>query len=270
MVMNIDCLLKKFETLYAKKLIINQLGDEAEYYAENFIVTDFFKNKCYDLVGKNIDVIKNADVLDIGSNIGHWSTLLNLSGAKSVTSIEPRKQYVEGLNNFAKQEDLNINAVHGIHSDCFALGKKFDVVVLSALLPVIPDIFDFFNRLRSITDYVIILHHHTIRDVPDDVCKIEKFYNLSHRTAVDLRTKSYLENDNGNQYSKENFDKVDDAEGTVLVWYYGIQYIKTILEYLNYEIISTTEHKDGYLFNSCSDQRQDRVYYDLFIKNKNI
>lgn len=265
--MNTDHLLKKFETSYAKKLIINQLGDEAEHYAENFFVNNFFKNKCYDLIGKNIEVIKDANILDIGSDLGHWSTLFKLAGAKSVTSIEPRKQYVDGLNNFAKQEGLNINAVHGIHSDCFGLDKKFDVVVLSAFLPVIPDIFDFFNKLKSITDHVIILHHHTIRDVSDDVCKIEKQYNIRNRSAVDLRTTSYLKNYNGNQYSLEYYNKIDNAEGTVLEWYYGIQYVKTILEYLDYEIISTTEHRDGYLFDSSLDQRQDRVYYDLLIKN---
>lgn len=122
--MDTDYNLIKFEKYYAKQLIVSQLGSEGECYAEDFKITDFLKNKYYDLIIKNKKILKNADILDIGSNLGHWSVLFYLNGANSVTCIEPRKNYVDGLNNFAIQEKLNIKAIQGIHSDCIKLGKN--------------------------------------------------------------------------------------------------------------------------------------------------
>lgn len=152
----------------------------------------------------------------------------------------------------------------------YKIRKKFDVVVLSCLVRFIPDLYNFLNDLKNITEYVIIGHHDVNNNIPSDSCQIEKSYNAMHRDPVDLRNQNYLQNYNGIQYNTDSWSK-SKSDGNVLCWLYGIDYLKTLIEYLDYDILHINEYKDGYLFEGVDNQRnsQNRTYYDLVFKNNN-
>ena len=263
-----DKALEKFEDHYAKKLILEHLGDDAEHLAEQFRVNNFFKRKYQSIVLDNKSLFEDAHVLDVGSNMGHWATLYHLNGARSVTCVEPRLNLVEGLNRFAVAEDLPIKAIQGIHSDCPALGEKFQVVMLSNITSYMPDVFDFFSRLRAITDHVIIGHHITMNTLHDDACTMDTGYNLSHRNAVDLRDRSYLDRPDGVQY---DWNRIGDphAEGRTCFWYYGIGFMRKLLDYLGYDVVRVNKQDNDELYDDESQGTSmvgDQTFYDMVLR----
>lgn len=239
---NNDVILKKFKDNYAKDLILCQMGQDAVCYAEDFVITDFFYNKYKRVVLDNKKILEGKTVLDVGANMGHWGLLSLLNGAKSVTCVEPRGQYVNGLNKFSKMHGLDITSVQGIHSDIFELGEKFDVVMLGVITECIPDVYGFLQQLKAITKHVIILHT-SLRDLPPGLCKMEKSYNLTHRTAVDPRSKGYLNNETGNQFDTKDWSSDDTSkEGVCFRWYYGIDHMTEIFKHFNYKVLRLEEH----------------------------
>jgi 16S rRNA G527 N7-methylase RsmG len=232
-----DHALEKFETLYAKDLILSHVGDDGRCYADDFKITNFFHEKYKTLVLDNKEFIKDRHLLDVGSNMGHWGLLAYLNGASSVTCLEPRGQYVDGLNKFSRKHNLKIQAIQGIHSDIFDWGKKFDVVMLSSIITSMPDVFAFFHRLRNITRYVIIKHC-SLKNVPSDMCKMEKTHNITHRASVDLRTDDYLDKKSGTQFSVNDWSSMDEnGAGVTFFWYYGTEYLMELFKYFNYKVI---------------------------------
>lgn len=265
--MDSDQALDRFQSHYAKRLILDQLGDEAEHMAEDFRVTDFFRNKYQSLIVDNREIIRGSHVLDVGSNLGQWATLCCLNGARAVTCLEPRRKYVDGLNRFAGAQGLPMVAVQGIHRDCASMGQRFDVVLLSAMVSQMPDVWDFFRELRGITEHVIIGHHITVNTLPDDACRIEPQHNLSHRNAVDLRDDGYLEDPEGVQY---DWNSVSDpmARGRTFHWYYGVDFLKTVVRHLGYEVLRVKKHDNRLLFGDTVGADDGQTLYDLILRVK--
>jgi hypothetical protein len=261
-----DKVLKKFKDTYAKDLILSQMGEDAVYYADDFVVTDFFYEKYKRLVSDNKKLLAGKTLLDVGANMGHWGLLSLMDGATSVTCLEPRRQYVDGLNTFSKKHGLDISAVQGIHSDIFGWNKNFDVVMLSSIVTSIPDIFDFLKKLKGITKHVII-RHVSLRDVPTDMCKMEKTYNFTHRSSVDLRSDGYLNNKTGNQYDIKNstIDPGQVDDGTSYWWFYGIDYLVELFNYFGYKILRLEEQKsnspEGTLYLS-----DNQLFHDIVLE----
>ena len=258
-----DQALEKFEATMAKELILSQLGDEGSCYANDFIVTDFFYNKYKTLVLDNIEFIQDKNLLDVGSDMGHWGLLSYLNGAKSVTCLEPRQRYVEGLNKFSSKHKIACHAIQGIHSDIFNWGRKFDVVMLSAVINSMPDVFSFFHRLRDITKHVIIKHV-SLKDVPGNMCKMSKVHNFTHRATVDLRASGYMKERSGRQFSiNEWTGESGNGDGVSFYWFCGIDYLLELFEYFNYKVIRIEKQQDVGKTNNINSNNQ---FHDIVLE----
>jgi hypothetical protein len=260
-----DQALEKFETIMAKDLIMFHMGEQGRCYANDFVVTDFFYNKYKTLVLNNKQFIKDKHLLDVGSSMGQWSLLSHLNGAKSVTCLEPRQQYVEGLNKFSAKHKIDLQAIQGIHSDIFKWGRKFDVVMLSCVLTSVPDIFSFFHRLRDITKHVIIKSE-SLKDIPADTCKMTKTYNTTHRASVDLRSDGYLKEWSGKQLSISDWgEERVNGEGATFCWWYGIDYLLELFEYFNYKVVKVEKQPDD-RDEETKNLDSNRHYHDIVLE----
>ena len=233
--------------------------------ARDFRVTDFFRNQHQSLIVDNIELRRDRRVLDVGSNLGQWSTLCCLNGAHHVTGVEPRRRYVDGLNAFAGDESLPMDAVQGIHRDCEHMDRRYDTVILSALVSQMPDVWDFFKGLRRITRHVIIGHHITKTDLPVDACVLAPQYNLTNRNAVDLRDRSYLDNSEGVQY---DWRRIQDphAPGRAFHWYYGIGFLRTLVRHLGYDVVRERRHDNAELFGHTLGADPSQCLWDLVLR----
>lgn len=226
--------LEKFEKEYAKDLILHNLGDNAIHYANDFTVGERFYTKYKSLIQDNKKFIQGQNVVDVGSHMGHWSLLSLLDGAESCTCLEPRQEFVDGINNFAQHHQLNMRAIQGIHSDLFVHNKKYDTVLLCSMITSIPDIFFFFLHLKKITKYVII-RHASLVDVPAEMLKVVPNMNLNQRATVDYRIKNHVPTHN-------DIADRNTADAT-LWWFYGTKFLQNIFEHLNYKILRFEEQK---------------------------
>lgn len=263
--MNRDQALDTFEQHYARDLILTQLGPDAEHMARDFRITDFFRNKYQSIIADNRDVIRDARLLDVGANLGHWSTLCNLNGARSITCLEPRLRYVDGINSFARKHSLAMEAVQGIHTDCAGMGRKFDVVMLGAMVSQMPDVWDFFMRLRDITEHVIVGHHITDSSLPDDACRLSPQVNMNNRNAVDLRHQDWKHDPEGVQYDWSSLGD-GHARGQTFHWYYGIDFLKSLVRHLGYDVVREVRHDNGLLFGNTLGAEPSQTLCDLVLR----
>ena len=263
-----DQILHRFETYYAPRLIQNQLGEDGEHMARDFRLTQFHRHKYQGLVWDNRDVLEGSHVLEVGSNYGHWALLYHLTGAKSVTCLEPRSFQVEGLNSFASAEGLPLRAVQGTHQDCFDLGQDFDVVMLCEIVPYIPDVWDFFRRLRTVADRVVLAHNVSLEGQPADSCTYRRRFNSFHRAPVDLRDRDYLLTQDGRQADVTEYNRHSGTKGECLSWFYGIDFMTGLLEHLGYRITRVTRPDMHRLYGGTLNRSNPTVYHDLVLETQ--
>jgi len=223
--------LTEFEERYARDLILECFGTEAELYAEDYRITENFYNKYVNRIVNELDIIQGKHVVDVGSNTGVWSILMKMNGAASVTSIEPRRQYSDALQRVSDKHNLEINSVNGFHTEIFNLNQSIDTVVLGGVCDLIPDIVGY---LRDLDCKYINLCVGAIEDLADDCIRVELNHNLYHRGGFAIQ--DALLNDVGMQTNAYHA-VVNPKLGQFLQYRFGEKYFATIAEYLNYNVL---------------------------------
>lgn len=232
-----DPALNEFVEKYARDLVLCCYGDEAIYYAEEFEFNEYHITKYQNNILENIDLISNRNVLDIGSNTGIWPVLMYLNGATSVTCIEPRKQFVIGINKFAKLHNLPIQCIHGFHDCIFELEQTFDTTVMMGVDDLIPDIVKFMGQLKRVSDFLILKTKDSDDLTNKNTIKINiNNHNLDLRAGFQIDTDLNECEDPGYQTTIEKFI-TDPHCGAFIKFQYGSEFYDTLFAYLNYQIL---------------------------------
>jgi hypothetical protein len=226
--------LTQFEQQYAHDLILECFGTEAELLAEDWHVTEQFYNDYVNRILDQLDIIQGKHVVDVGSSTGVYSILMKMHGAKSVTSIEPRKQYSDALQRVSDKHNLDINCICGFHTAVHNL-YNVETVVLGAVLDLIPD---HVGYLRDLDCKHIHLWTGVNEDVFDDCLRAELHHNLYHRGGFAIQED--LLNDVGMQTDIHSAI-TNPNRGRYLKYRFGEKYFATISQYLNYEIMRKTQ-----------------------------
>ena len=71
------------------------------------------------LIGKNLDILKDATVLDIASHDGRWSFAALKNGAKKVYGIEGKKELVQNSIENMKKYGIAEERYHFVVGDIF-------------------------------------------------------------------------------------------------------------------------------------------------------
>ena len=79
------------------------------------------------LIGNNLDILKDATVLDIASHDGRWSFAALKNGAKKVYGIEGKKELVENSIANMKKYGIAEERYHFVAGDIFEEIKKIPI-----------------------------------------------------------------------------------------------------------------------------------------------
>ena len=79
------------------------------------------------LIGKNLDILKDATVLDIASHDGRWSFAALKNGAKKVYGIEGKKELVQNSIENMKKYGIAEERYHFVVGDIFEEIKKIPI-----------------------------------------------------------------------------------------------------------------------------------------------
>ena len=229
--------LDTFVETYAKDLIISNFGEEARLYANEFKPNNDLLIRYQHFILDNLDLIQGKDIVDIGSNNGIWPVLMYLNGAKSVTCIEPRKKFVNGINNFAQQHSMPIFCIEGTHRDLGKLSKKkYDTVTMFAVDHFIEDIIQYLHQLKSFMSHTIIATD-AINDLETkNTTKIEVSHNLYHRGGFHP-TDNIIDDENGYQTTIEDFVS-NPHKGRFVKFIRGYNFYETVADFLDITIIN--------------------------------
>lgn len=237
-----DNALTVFKEKYAKDLILSVFGDEAELYANDFEFNESNINKYKDTILNNLDFIQNKTIIDIGSNTGLWAVLMYLNGANSVTCIEPRKQFSDGINIFAKKHNLPIECVNGFHSDVFSL-KTVDTIFMMGVDDLIVDVTSFLFSLRKQAENLILKTAHRDHEVEENSIKIRLDHNFYHRAGFSI---NQINNANPIGYETDiNQIIKNKSQGRFLRHLYGKNFFETLFDYLDFEIVKYKENRSN-------------------------
>lgn len=227
-----DNVLKEFVDSYSKDLILACFGDEAELYAEDFKITEFFYRKYSATLLENVDIIRNKTIVDVGSSTGVWSVLMCMLGAESVVSIEPRAKFSNGLKKFTDKHNFPITCVTDFHTATY--DYIVDTVVVSQVADLIPEINTFLKNLKSNTDK-LLLNTELFSHVPDDSVEVLLAHNILPRHGFNLSELDTVDSVTGAQ--TDIFKAIEDPdEGLFIRYNYGANYFKTIARYLGYTV----------------------------------
>lgn len=236
--------LTEFAEKYSHDLIIECFGPEASLYAEDFKITESFYKRYKTIILDNLDIIEGKDIVDIGSATGVWGILMLMSGAKSVTCIEPRKKYSHGLGRFAKKHNMAITAIEGFHTAVFDLDKKYDTVIMMGLIDKISDTATYLSRLDSVCNHVMITHQE-YEDVNTDGLSIHPDHNLDQRAGFNFKQLSSITGDLG--YQTDIFSMIEEGnknKGQYVYYNYGATFFKILAESMGYKVLRNYIPKD--------------------------
>ena len=82
------------------------------------------------LIEKNLEILKDATVLDLGSHDGRWSFAALKNGAKKVYGIEGEKELVESSIKNMKRYEIPEEKYNFVVGDIFEELKKFPLTKL--------------------------------------------------------------------------------------------------------------------------------------------
>lgn len=231
-----DEILELFEKQYAKELIVDCFGTEAELYADDFKFTEAHIRKYHDSIIRNLEYIQGKTIVDLGSSTGLWPVLMYLNGAKSIICIEPRKQFSLGINNFSQRHNFPIQCINGFHTDIFTLNQKFDTVSMMGVDDIIVDIIPFLHNLRNVTDYILLKTANNDNLVGDNAIELKFEHNLYHRAGFSINQNN-SDHPIGYESSLEEYT-TELNKGKFLRFYYGKNFYKNLFDYLGYTILN--------------------------------
>lgn len=233
--------LTTFKEKYAYDLILSTFGEEAEIYAENFDFTESMIEKYTDTISNNLDLIASKSIIDIGSNSGIWSVLMYLSGAANVICIEPREQFVNGINNFAKKHNLPITCIHGVHTDICNL-PTVDTIFMMGVDDIVVDIVPFLFSLRKKATHLVLKTANRDDEIEENTIKVRLDHNFYHRGGFSLNSQT-PKSSIGYETDLDKFIN-NPKTGRYMRFLYGKQFFETVFDYLEYDIIRYTENKN--------------------------
>lgn len=258
MIYNNNNALILFKEKYAKDFITSVFGDEAEIYANDFELLDHHILKYKHAIETNLDLIKGCQCIDIGSNNGFWPVLMYLSGAQSVTCIEPRPQFCNGINRFAAKHNFPIKCINGFYRDIFTLGST-DTITLFQVDGVITDIVDYLNQTRGIAKNIILMTGYDSTCNSDQSIRVEIKHNFHHRAGFNINSKVSDLPETGFQTNLDLFVN-DQSQGRFLQMNYGNNFYETVFDYLGIEILNYSSYTDPY-----GNNLEYRIYSAKFL-----
>jgi len=220
--------LTKFQKDYSYDLITECFGIESKLYAEDFIITKSIYNKYIDIIETNIDIIKGKKVIDVGAGSGMWSILMLLSGATNVIAVEPRDYLYNGLRNTVEKHNLNIKCIKGFHND---IEGKYDTVILSGILGLIPERVEYLETLGNHGQYIFI--RNAVHNISENCVEVNLRHNNNYMQGYNL--KQPVLNDLGYQ-TTTTLQTKDARIGQYLKHKFGTNYFYSISQYLGYSI----------------------------------
>ena len=230
-------MLTEFAEKYSHDLILECFGPEAKLYAEDFYITESFYKKYKTTILDNIDIIAGKDIVDIGSGTGVWAVLMLMSGAKSVTCIEPRKKYAHGLARFAKKHNMAITVIEGFHDAVFDLDKKYDTAIMMGFINLIPEPVAYLSRLDSVCDHVMITHR-VWEDVHTDGLRIRLSYNLGGNHGFNFKQLSSITGDRGDQTDVHSrVIGKNKKKGQYFHYTFGATFFEILAENMGYKVL---------------------------------
>lgn len=141
-------------------------GDRASIGDEHLVErTAYRKNILVDEVVKRYD-FKNKSILDVASNCAYWSSHYVRHGAKSLTAIEGRLEYVKqgrlywGENKILNKKDFNFIHSNVLDSNLWISlkdNKKFDFSLCCGILYHIEDYETLLRHIDSVTKEAILV-----------------------------------------------------------------------------------------------------------------
>jgi len=254
----VDSILKKFEENYAHDLIIAIYGDDSKLYAEDFFVTDRMLHKYHNHIVRNLSHIKGKNILSIGSHTGWLEVLALLNGAESVTCIEPRKKFAEGLKKFTDQHQLKISTICDYHTAVFEIGKKFDTIFAFNSIGMSYDWITYFGRLKTIANKLIFVKGLS-NELPEDTCKIVRKHNNHHWGGLNIySTKPQYQNEYNTETTIDDY--ISDTRKNSVNFLIGKGFIENLCLSFGYKILETWEDKEKKLSPGSSFIEESKFY----------
>lgn len=245
-----NSILTEFDRTYAKDLIIECFGNEAELYAQDYRTTESFYTKYQHLIENNLQYIKDKKIIDVGSGTGVWGLLMQMNGAEHVTCVEPRRQLANGLANIINKHSLPMTSIADFHNE--AIAKRVDTIILSGVLDLIPDHILYMKRLGKVCEYIIIKNG--IYDIDPYSAQININHNIHHRAGFNFDSKN-IPDGLGLQTNIHDIGP-KPSQGQYVQYKFGSEYLKTIAKYLNYYIKKqiTVDNQQYLVLNTIRDR----------------
>ena len=188
------------EKLY--DLLKRSYGSQIKTFIETFKPNDRHEWLYNNGILKNLDIIKNKNILDLGSHNGFWTYLRYLNGAKKIIGLEPTKKSVNAVNSFAIDNNLPIKIIQGTHKDIS--NYKVDTIICGSVCEFITDFIGFINSAKKVANY-FILQNSIIRDEPIIVRGTYKASALRFTNEDRIMDTSGYDDEIAQEYPLENY-----------------------------------------------------------------
>ena len=254
----VDLVLDKFTKEYAYDLIVSIWGNDATLYAEDFFVTERMLHKYENRIIKNLDHIVGKDIVSIGSHSSWLEVLSLLHGANSVTCIEPRKKFANGIKKFATKHKLNLTSVCNIHTSVFDIGKTFDTVFSFNSLGLSHDWMIFLSKLHSVADKLIVVKG--LSDVADDSVKLVTMVNANHWGGINISHHSKTDYDNKDYATIQIESAMNKKEKKFVNFKIGKKFFTNLCEFFGYKILDVWQDELKTLPCTATKEQKDTFY----------
>ena len=120
---------------HVREMARNIWGEDSEAAASRFRPSESLLMKYEHNIVNCDKALRGKRVLDMGCNHGLYAYMALRHGASHVVGVEPRGMYVNGLNKFAQQNDLDMEFRRGFDTDLARLVREhaIDTVILMSV-----------------------------------------------------------------------------------------------------------------------------------------
>ena len=133
---------------HIRQMALNIWGEDSDASMSRFEPSDSLLMKYENTIVNCEKALRGQRVLDMGCNHGLYSYMALRHGASHVVGVEPRGIYVDGLNTFARQNDLAMEFRRGYDTDLPRLVREHNIGTV--MLMSVDDITNWENMMHDL------------------------------------------------------------------------------------------------------------------------
>lgn len=270
---------------HVKDMALHIWGQDGQAAMTRFRPSESLLMKYEQNIIKCDQALRGQRVLDMGCNHGLYAYMAMRHGASHVMGIEPRGMYVNGLNDFARQNDLPMEFRRGHDTDLSRLVRehKTDTVIMMS----VDDITNWENMMydlrRSDVQWVImqmtalpdtwIEHNQAVRDyaelgagMPTGFTLHYEDHNSDTRAGLNPMHKDTADPDTGYQHLDHD-GNLDISRSQNFRSFRSRQYIRKFIEHVGFHV-ERSEVQSKSMPNSSSRSASSGLYQWYLLRNE--